>query len=183
MAVIAHEAIAQISPVAAEQFVATYTGKNDGNALSRKLGNEKCSEAGGVSDRFVHVPNELVQEFADFRVDDNFVMVGREGPSYLFCIRQFVVIGVLAFVTNGIGFHWTTGQIRHGRNDSARIHATAEECAEWHIANELRFHRFEELGADALNPFFLAMVLCTTERDIPIFVVLDNSFFDNEIVP
>jgi hypothetical protein len=70
--------IAEVAPIAAEQLVAADAGQDDGDVATRKLRHQERGDERGIRDRLVEMPNELRQERADVRLDDDLVVIRAE---------------------------------------------------------------------------------------------------------
>ena len=69
---------AEVAPVAAEQLVAAHAGEDHGDVAARELRHEIRGDEGGVEDRLVEVPRNLLQHSHCIRRNHILVVFGAE---------------------------------------------------------------------------------------------------------
>src|SRR5687767_12417174 len=111
--------IESISSVTSEDLVAAIPGKDNFDVFAGEFRDHISRNRGRIGERFIEVPDQLVNDFANVGRDDELVMICCEMFGGYARILQFVVT---VFVkTNGKGFHSLVCMTRHQAHDRARI--------------------------------------------------------------
>ena len=81
-------------------------------------------------------------------------------------------VGELAVVfldeANGKGLDPAGRELRHRRDDGARVDASAQKGSDRHVADLMEPHRLDEQLAQLLHELVLAGVLIRLEFDVPV---------------
>src|SRR6185436_13526277 len=105
--------------VAGEYLVAAVTGKRNGDVIAREFRHHERRYRRRICKWLVEVPDQIVDDVANLRRDEKFVMIGAE-----FLCRQsrvFELVVTVFMKTDRERFHRLVHVLRHEGNDSARI--------------------------------------------------------------
>ena len=88
------------------------------------------------------MPDEIVNDFANVRRDDELVMFCREFPGHAARVLQLVV--AVFMKPNRKSLNGPISMSRHQTDNRARINSTGKKGAERHVRNQAHAHRLIE---------------------------------------
>ena len=142
-----------VAPVAGKVLVAAVPGERHGDMLAGDLGDVVGRNGRGVGKWLVEVPGELGQDVERIGLDHQLVMVGAVAGCDLAGKAELVEVGLVE--ADGEGADRRGRGLSHEGDDSARVHAAAQEGADGHVADHVALHGIRQLSPEPLDPLLL----------------------------
>src|SRR5438105_15452177 len=100
-------------------------------------------------------------------------MLGAKALGDLACKVQLVIVALAKTDREGLDGRRT--ELGHLRNYRARVHASAQECAEAYIGNKTSSDRVPQQGPELLDGLVFAQLKLVSELHLPVRRDLDAS--------
>ena len=152
--------------VAAEQLIAAIAADDDFHMSARELREQPGARGQGIR-RLIERADQIRQERSDLRRDACFVMLRSEQLRDGACSGRLVI----ALIVEACGERRQTldaePPIEHG-DEQARIHSTAQESADRHVAHHVKSQRFLDVHLQFVDQRFFGTGQLRGLREVPV---------------
>ena len=157
------DVVATLPPL---DYVLVVAREHDGHELRGELRHHVGRDGGGVAERLVEIPGEIIHDAEDVRRDDHLVMLGAVPFRDPAGVAQLVE--VLLDEADRERLHRGRGETRQRGHDRARVDAAAQERPQRHVAHHMQADRLLQALAQALGDLLLAAHTRGSEAHVPV---------------